>query len=159
MLRCILAKPMADLLLKRTIFTDRSTIGELYRTDTNEMICYILEDEARALGVKIKDKTCIPAGDYKIRITPSNRFKRDLPLIYNTPQLTVSDGVHTWEGIRIHAGNSDADSSGCQLPGTTKALDIVYDSRKAFDKLFAVITEMLHNKQELTYTIVTSQQN
>lgn len=155
---------MPDFILKRTTFTDKSTIGELYHYDQNssegDFVCYILEDEARAHGVKIKDKTAIPVGDYKISLTYSNRFKRTLPLIYNLDDLSVSDGVHKWEGIRCHPGNTDASTSGCLLPGTTAGKDIVYESRSAFDnKLYPLIVKSMEGKDYLTLGIITSQTN
>jgi hypothetical protein len=153
---------MTDFILKRTTFTTRSTIGELWYykddNDTGIMVCYILEDEARADGVKIPGVTAIPAGEYKIKVTYSNRFKRDLPIIYNMDDLSIQDGAHRWDGVRMHPGNSDVDTEACQLPGTSKALDIVYESGKALnDKLYPLIVEALKNKTELSYKIINQQ--
>ena len=73
--------------LKRVAFKDTYTIGKLYldgkfQGDT-------LEDKVRVLGAKGEGKvfgeTAIPAGKYKVIITYSARFKRDLPLLLNVP--------------------------------------------------------------------------
>lgn len=153
-----------DFLLKRIIFSDRSTISEMWHfkgpEDAGTRLCWMLEDECRAEGIKIPGKTAIPAGEYKLKVTMSSRFKRPLPLIYNVDSdLTVTDGVHSWAGIRIHPGNTDTDSEGCQLPGTTKAADIVYDSRNAFDNvLFPAIVKALQGREYLNYKIIIQQQ-
>lgn len=114
------------LLLKRQPSSAKSTIGELYVDGVFE--CHTLEDVVR--DVKIHGETAIPAGTYKVIINMSNRFKRLLPLLLNVPDF---------EGVRIHSGNSDADTSGCVLVGTydPKTPDWVSGSRIAFDKLFA----------------------
>jgi hypothetical protein len=64
------------------------------------MICSTLENE----------KTLIPTGTYKLNVSKSPRFERMLPLVYN-------DKVSMIRGIRMHAGNSAKDSSGCILVG------------------------------------------
>lgn len=132
-----------DLTLLRKWFSNRSTIGELFGWDVFEdssiRISYTLEDEARPSGVKIPAFTCIPDGEYKVKLTYSNRFKRDLPIIYtheefNGEAYVIVDGKHVWRGVRIHPGNTDADTEGCILPGTTKDKDRVDSSRIAFDE-------------------------
>lgn len=121
---------MATFLLQRKWATDKSTIGEL--SLDGKVMCFILEDVVRP--EKIKGKTAIPAGNYKIIITPSSRFKRDLPLLLNVPN---------YEGIRIHPGNTAADTEGCLLPGIERSMDKVSASRIAFDHLFSTIRMLL----------------
>lgn len=110
--------------LKRIHKTENSTIGELFIDGVFE--CYTLEDKERE--IKIKSETAIPKGVYKVIITRSNRFKVDLPLLVN---------VSNFEGIRIHAGNTNHDTEGCILVGQTRSKDFIGSSRKAFAKLFA----------------------
>lgn len=98
-------------------------IGELYLNGAFE--CYTLEDPERT--VKIKNVTAIPKGTYEIRITHSNHFKRDLPLLLNVPN---------YEGVRIHSGNTAADTEGCILVGKGKAANSISQSRDAFNALF-----------------------
>lgn len=124
-----------ELELTRTIRTNRSTIGEL--TINGVFECFILEDRDRGLrqgmttselmAIKIKTKTAIPAGRYEIVISFSDRFQKMLPLLLEVPAFA---------GIRIHPGNTDADTEGCLLPGKTRSQDMVGSSRAAFTTLF-----------------------
>jgi len=107
------------LLIKRLHRTENSTIGELFVDGKFE--CYTLEDKERE--IKIKGETAIPKGTYNVTITQSNRFKRLLPLLANVPNF---------EGVRIHSGNSNHDTEGCILVGTTRAKDFIGNSRVAF---------------------------
>lgn len=116
------------LTLIRDTFTDESTTGQLLVDGVFE--CFVLEDRVRPRGVKVYGKTAIPYGTYEIVVTMSARFKRLLPLLLNVPKF---------EGIRIHPGNKAVDTEGCLLPGTRRAQNVVYESRKAFDRLFACI--------------------
>lgn len=131
--KCIYYLRAMQLQLHRTDRTDTSTIGEL--AVDGKFQCYILEDVDRhltsdTLQNKVHGKTAIPAGTYEIAVTFSTRFNKPLPLLLNVPGF---------EGIRIHPGNTSADTEGCLLPGTTKGPDKVLNSRIAFDKLFTVI--------------------
>jgi hypothetical protein len=125
-----------EILLKRVHKTATSTIGEL--SVDGKFECYTLEDVERK--VKVKNETAIPKGKYKVVITPSNRFKRDLPLLLKVPGF---------EGIRIHSGNTNHDTEGCILVGQTRAADFINKSRKAFDKLFA----KMQKAKEINITI------
>lgn len=118
--------------LDRLIFTDKSTIGEL-KID-GDLFCYTLEDTCRANGVKIAGKTAIPSGTYQIIINDSERFKRPMPLLLKVPNF---------EGVRIHKGNTDENTDGCILLGMRKDVDILYDSKGAFDKFFPELEKRL----------------
>ena len=123
--------------LKRLHRTDNSTIGEL--TIDGKFECYTLEDVER--DVKIKSETAIPKGSYKVIINQSNRFKKLLPLLLK---------VKGFEGVRIHAGNTNHDTEGCILVGRTRSVDFIGQSRKAFDSLFK---KMQNSKEEISLTI------
>lgn len=123
--------------LKRAECGKVSTLGQLFVDDDFE--CFIIEDTDRQLetnpGDKVYGQTCIPRGTYVVKVTPSARFKRDLPLLV---------GVPGFEGIRIHPGNTAADTEGCLLPCTSYARGkdgeaIGVNSRVAFDRLFSKI--------------------
>ncbi|ARO89125.1 hypothetical protein EBAPG3_012120 [Nitrosospira lacus] len=112
-----------ELRVERTDFSENSTIGKLYVD--NQFECYTLEDKVRP--VKIKGKTAIPAGRYEVIINYSQRFGRPLPLFLNVPNF---------EGVRIHPGNTAADTEGCILVGQTKDTGFIGQSRLAFEQLF-----------------------
>lgn len=86
------------------IDTDRNIIGDLFID--GEFFCHTLEDEIRADGVKVYGKTAIQAGEYKLILTMSNRFKRLMPLLVDVPDFS---------GVRLHGGNTSKDSHGCPL--------------------------------------------
>lgn len=109
------------IVLIRDQFTDKSTIGKLYID--NLFYCHTLEDVVR--DEKIKHETAIPYGKYELVINWSNRFKRQMPLLINVPNF---------EGIRIHSGNTDKDTSGCILLGETRSKDFIGQSRLAYNR-------------------------
>ena len=112
-----------ELQIKRTDFSEESTIGELSVNGVFE--CYTLEDKVRP--VKIAEKPAIPSGRYEVIINFSQRFQKQLPLLLNVPN---------YEGVRIHSGNTAANTEGCILVGETKTDNFVGESRWAFNRLF-----------------------
>lgn len=110
--------------LKRKIFTDDSTIGELFIDGV--FVCYTLEDKVR--DKKIYGVTAIAYGEYEVIISYSNRFKQYMPLLLKVPEF---------EGIRIHSGNKSSDTEGCILVGSSKSLNFVGNSRVTYRSLFA----------------------
>lgn len=140
--------------LIRKIFAKDYTIGELYINDT--FFCSILEDKDRGLDssmklsdikkIKVKSKTAIPYGNYEVKITYSNRFKTNLPLLVDVPG---------YEGIRIHTGNTHHDTDGCLLPGVF-AKDKVLQSRETFRYLYAILFKAVKDKETITIEISKS---
>ena len=98
------------------------TIGQHFID--GEYFCDTLEDVVR--DSKIKHETAIPAGTYKIELTFSAKFKKILPILLNVPNF---------EGIRIHAGNTKSDTSGCILVGENKVKGKVINSLKTMEVL------------------------
>lgn len=124
------------------------TIGTLTVDGVYE--CFTLEDVQRGTdGASVKDwkihgETAIPYGAYNVLITPSVRFKRDLPLVENVPGFA---------GIRIHPGNTSADTEGCILVGRTKGPAFVGESRAAFSALYAKIANALDAGDRVTLEV------
>ena len=125
--------------VKRLEFKDTHTVGKLYINGVYE--CFTLEDAVRN-GTKIIGKTAIPIGTYKVIIDASTRFKQDMPHILDVPDFT---------GVRIHSGNTSADTDGCILLGSTWAgKDFIGNSKIAYKKFFDKL------KQNKTVSITIS---
>src|SRR5262245_27334665 len=125
-----------DLRLERKSFTPASTIGEL--TVDGGFECFTLEDVVRdgdIFKVKVPGATAIPEGRYEVRISFSPRFKTELPEILNVPNFV---------GVRIHPGNTAADTEGCVLVGRSRGMDRVLESRLAFVPLLEKLRRGLH---------------
>lgn len=131
-----------ELKLVRKIFTNNSTIGELFVDGAFE--CYTLEDKVR--DVKIMHETAIPYGRYEVILAFSPRFGRILPRLRNVPN---------YEGVLVHSGNSKDDSSGCILVGQTKAIDWIGKSRDALKALQPKIEAAL--KTEKVFIEITKE--
>ena len=108
--------------LQRIFKGNNYTIGSLFID--GEFFCNTLEDAVR--DKKIKHETAIPAGTYEVKLTLSARFGKILPILLNVPNF---------EGIRIHAGNTISDTSGCILVGENKIKGRVINSQLTMAKL------------------------
>lgn len=130
-----------EIKVKRIARKDSYTIGRLYIDD--EYFCDTLEDKDRGLKqtdtleqikkVKVKDETAIPIGTYKVTLSYSPRFKKILPLIEN---------VKGFDGIRIHSGNTNKDTSGCLLVGKNTKVGMVTSSRDTMKDLMFKLLEV-----------------
>lgn len=123
-----------NLAVKRIFFTDASTCGALYIEDVFQ--CYTLE---------LPGDKAIPTGTYSVTIDMSTRFKRLMPHVLDVPGRT---------GIRIHWGNTAADTEGCILVGQTQTQDFIGGSRQAFEALYEKLAEALLVKKALTLTVI-----
>ena len=126
--------------LQRTTLSGNSTIGTLAVNGRFE--CYTLEDTVRPK--KIPGITAIPAGEYEVIINFSERFHRMLPLLLNVPQF---------EGVRIHTGNTPADTEGCILVGQRQDTDRILCSKLAFDHLFVQLEAALRDREKIVLRI------
>lgn len=115
-----------NLLLKRMFFSPQLTIGKLFID--GKYFCDTLEDTERE--VKIQHETCIPRGQYEVIINYSNRFKKMMPLLLNVPNFT---------GIRIHAGNTHNDTSGCILIGYNTSPGKLTESRDTYIEFIDIL--------------------
>ena len=100
--------------LKRDLLTGKATFGKLfvdgkYFGETLEDVDRFLEFTGE--GAKIDGETAIPRGRYKISVTFSQRFQKPMPYIHDVPYF---------EWVRVHGGNTDADTHGCPLLGNVR---------------------------------------
>ena len=130
------------LLLERLQLDRGVTIGALSVNAVFE--CWTLEDTVRAVGVKVAGQTAIPYGTYPVVITHSPRFGRDLPLLEYVPGFT---------GVRIHPGNTAADTEGCILVGADRRPSSIGRSRLAFDNLFIKLAAAVRRNERITLVI------
>lgn len=79
---------------------------------------------------KIYGVTAIPQGLYEITFENSKRFGPDT--------LTVN-GVEGYTGVRIHGGNTAADTDGCLCPGNRNSRNTVAASQPALAKWKALV--------------------
>ena len=108
--------------LERYGYGADSTLGKIYDMTTGapKFLCYCLEDERRE--VKVMHETAIPVGVYEILYHKSSRFKARYAAKYEWHRdgwMLHLQNVPGFEGILIHPGNTDDDTSGCLLPGTS----------------------------------------
>lgn len=92
------------LTLIRDISNDDAVMG---RIELNgQFVCYTLENA----------KKLIPCGMYSVQNSRSPKFRRELPLIWNST-------VPSKRGVRIHVGNYYNESSACVLVGMGRKVE------------------------------------
>ena len=120
-----MADELTFVLVRRPTVKD-TTIGDVTLNDSP--VCCTCEDTIREVpGVPVHvwkqpGRTAIPQGIYRIVVTQSARFHRALPLLLDVPGFT---------GVRIHAGNTNADTDGCILAGMSQSGGVLFRSRDA----------------------------
>lgn len=148
--------------LKRIAKKDKYTIGHLYIG--NKYFCDTLEDPDRGLtstmnlteikAKKIKGDTAIPTGTYKITldvVSPKYSNFNKYPYVKfcggKMPRLLNIPG---YEGVLIHAGNTQKDTEGCLLVGLNKVVGKVINSQVTWKKLYEILQK---DKNNLSITI------
>ena len=148
--------------LKRIAKKDKYTIGHLYID--GKFFCDTLEDPDRGLtstmnlteikAKKIKGDTAIPTGTYKITldvVSPKYSNFSKYPYVKfcggKMPRLLNIPG---YEGVLIHAGNTQKDTEGCLLVGLNKVVGKVINSQVIWKKLYEILQK---DKNNLSITI------
>ena len=140
------------------------TISNL--TIDGKWFCNVLEDTDRGLDdsmsiteikkLKKPSITAIPRGTYEITldvISPkycTNSFYKQV-CNGKVPRLL---NVKGFEGILIHAGNTNKDSAGCLLVGVNKVKGQVINSRETFTKLYKALKEGRDRGEKITIKIL-----
>jgi hypothetical protein len=116
------------------------TLGKMYVDGVDT--CYTLEDVVRPDGEKVYGQTAIPAGRYRVDVTYSPHFQRDLPILLDVPNF---------QGVRIHKGNRPADTEGCILVGmhVSPNGDAITNSADAFDIVWPEIRDAVESGEEV----------
>lgn len=97
-----------------------------------------LEDKDRYLesgGEKVHGETAIPRGRYKVTLSLSQRFGRVMPEVHEVPGFA---------GVRIHGGNTEANTEGCILLGSVRTKEGIANCKGINDRLI----ERLHGAEE-----------
>lgn len=152
--------------VERTYRGPKYTIGHLYIDGT--YFCDTLEDPDRGLDQtmpitdivkkKIKGDTCIPYGKYTVTldvVSPkySNTAKYPYAKIANGKMPRVL-GVKGFDGILIHAGNTQKDTEGCLLVGYNKVKGQVINSQATWQKLYKIMMNAKSLGQGITVEYV-----
>lgn len=135
-----------NLRLVRRFKGETYTIGSL--SVNGEKFCDTLEDRVRDLAggeSKVPGETAIPEGRYRVIVNRSPKFGRDLPRLLDVPQF---------EGVLIHRGNTDKDSSGCILVGENKVKGKVINSTPYEEKLVALCKAALAEGETIEIEVV-----
>ena len=111
------------------------------------------EDKIRAL--KIPSITAIPRGTYEITLDVVStkyskiQFYKDV-CNGKVPRLK---NVKGFDGILIHSGNTDKDSSGCLLVGHNKVKGQVINSKETFKQLYQLLQDRKNKGEKITIKI------
>lgn len=117
--------------IERDEFHDDHCCGVMYAGP--EKLGHTCEDLDRKLedgGEKIYGQTAIPRGIYPLTITFSHRFQRDMPQLLDVPGF---------DGVRIHGGNTEADTLGCPLLGRIRTPSGVADCHGPNERLMYLL--------------------
>lgn len=139
-----------EITLQREKGTKKTTPGKMYVD--GKMYCYTLEDVERpGVGTdsskKVYGETAIPPGRYKVTVTLSHRFKREMVLLLSVPNF---------EGIRVHSGNTSEDTHGCILVARNRLnLDKIYgDSRMLEASFTSLVKKALALKESVYINVI-----
>jgi len=112
-----------------------------------------LEDAGRPPGVKIPAETCIPEGAYKVSISYSPAFKRNMLILYNVDDDHSVDRVGVkFTGIRMHGGNNIEHTAGCLMVArNSDKKGKIWSSLEGI--LFDLVKAALDDGQEVIWVI------
>lgn len=147
-----------EITVERKWKRDGYTIGTLSingkRFGDGKHYCCTLEDTDRGLDSKMPTSkilfmkkphvTAIPTGRYAVTATYSPHFNRTLPLLNNVPG---------YSGVRIHPGNTAADTDGCILVGENTAKGRVNNSKYWFALVMQQIFLALNKGEKVFITV------
>lgn len=143
-----------EILHSRYNFGEKSTLAK-WEID-GIFACYALEDKVREVdgkpvaAWKIPHVTAIPRGRYRVALDHSPKFSPrmdglDIPHILDVPGYT---------DVRIHWGNTDADTDGCLLVGAHVVNDdFLGESRVTFEHVLTLMENAVASGEEIWITV------
>lgn len=119
--------------------------------------CYTLEDEVRE--VKVMHETCIPEGEYEIKLRAEggfhSRYLKRYGADWHKGMLWLQD-VPNFTWILIHTLNDSTQTSGCLGVGSAQQdLDLdskgkISQSRDAYQRMYPKVRDALLNGEKVT---------
>lgn len=150
-----------ELVLERKWKKSDYTIGILLIN--NKKFCEVIEDKDRGLKdsmtseqiklIKKPNMTAIPTGTYDVTLDVFSSKFGNIPFYKKVcngklPRLL---NVKGFEGILIHCGNTQLDTSGCLIVGENKVKGKVINSKITFEKLYNILK---NSKDKITIKII-----
>lgn len=86
----------------------------------------------------------IPTGNYRVVMSPSQRFKAMRPFLVNVPGRS---------GIMIHEGNKPADTHGCILVGRNTIVGQLTKSKNAILTICNILSERIRTGEKCKITV------
>lgn len=144
--------------MERDVRAEDYTEGRL--SFDGEPICDTIEDRDRDENLngvfdedeeKVYGETAIPNGRYRVTLDYSPKFSpryggRRIPFVHDVPGF---------EGIRIHTGNTAADSLGCIIVGVRSEDGVVVKSKATFlNKVLPPLEAADEREEEIWLTVI-----
>lgn len=145
-----------ELLLQRIKHNDQGTLSLLFVG--LELYAFVPEDPPQA--VKVKGRTRIPEGRYRVTLEHSPRFSDDYAKRFKVDKYLMLGiaGVPGFSGIRFHIGNSAEDTEGCVLPNAQCVInpegrDTFGLSTPAYEKFYREVAPFVAEGGECWITV------
>ncbi|MDY6302426.1 MAG: DUF5675 family protein [Bacteroidales bacterium] len=158
-----------ELKIKRIARKDTYTIGYLLMQDRQNgqwvKLCDTIEDKDRGLKqsmtlaeiarIKVKHKTAIPTGRYRIRLDVVSPKFAQKPLYkdFCGGRIPRFEDVKGFDGICMHSGVDADSSSGCPIVGENKVVGKVVNSWATFKRVYMVLKRAANNGEEIWATV------
>ena len=149
--------------LVRSYLGPRYTIGHLYIN--GQYFCDTIEDvdkgltqkmtKEEILRKKVKHQTAIPYGTYLVTMkVVSPKYKAKDKYKFTSGRMPRLLSVPGFDGILIHPGTTQEDSSGCLIVGFNKQVGKVVDSFTTFQALWKILEQANERKELISIEIV-----
>ena len=146
-----------QIVVNRQYFLQNCTIGQItvQFEDVPVLPIYVCDSlEPHAIDwsteKKIRGKTAIPCGEYRVEYKYSDKFKKQMPFLKDVPHF---------EGVMFHYGNRPTNTKGCILVGTNTrnkagtVLPSLINSRIKFNLLEKFLYQAIARKEPIRVLI------